>query len=597
VRRHVSRLTQVRVTRLTAFLLTAFVLAALARVALQFIGHDLGFDEAYILQAVDSLVGTRRYASFGAARGFGPWDFDPNLTTGPTLTLLLVPIWWITSGSLVAIRLVMLAIFVTYCGGVFVLTRGLSFRWAATGLLLTPAILVAPAYLGGALGELPGSALFVWAFVAVRSGRFRLAACLVGLTVQAKLAFLTMAVGVLFPIFWSLRRSRIATRSEILRLIGVALLPSMLFESWRFASLGGWSGYLNSIDELRAYVAEQNMDLFGGWTAGGRHLLKWNNFVALFPTPLWLLIIVSALLCLSELMCRLVGKRGNLPFLPFDYELIGAVVSGLVMFLGWWTQSVQDSPRQALAVVLVSVHSLLLFAARSVRTWSRPVRFYLSLPIAFLGLLAVTSAFGGPWKADVNPVSRSHQEIATLIREEKATSLLARGWFQFPELQLLARIPAVQWIEPDGQVAILDGELLYGGGVSEREFLASCDEVLLRVDWTVVCRPRVPDYAALRDVSVVTWGEQESRLGQTSNEQPNGFGGLWIMIEPEDPTALLALQVLIDGSQIEVGEISSDGSVITAFVPPSVYRTPGRHVIKLRNAITGQVIPVGEFTL
>jgi len=32
-------------------------------------------------------------------------------------------------------------------------------------------------------------------------------------------------------------------------------------------------------------------------------------------------------------------------------------------------------------------------------------------------------------------------------------------------------------------------------------------------------------------------------------------------------------------------------------VPPSVYRTPGRHVIELRNAISGQVTPVGEFTL
>ncbi|MGA0299336.1 MAG: hypothetical protein ACO3OI_09675, partial [Ilumatobacteraceae bacterium] len=60
---------------------------------------------------------------------------------------------------------------------------------------------------------------------------------------------------------------------------------------------------------------------------------------------------------------------------------------------------------------------------------------------------------------------------------------------------------------------------------------------------------------------------------------------------------LRAMQVFMDGTQIEVGDVAEDGTVITALVPPSVYRTPGRHVIELRNAISGQVIPVGEFTL
>ena len=69
------------------------------------------------------------------------------------------------------------------------------------------------------------------------------------------------------------------------------------------------------------------------------------------------------------------------------------------------------------------------------------------------------------------------------------------------------------------------------------------------------------------------------------------------MVEPEDPVALRAIQVFVDGTQIEVGDIAPDGKVITALMPPSVYRTSGRHVIELRNAITGQVIPVGEFTL
>ena len=584
-------------TRLASFLITAFVLAACARVALQFIGHDLGFDEAYILQAVDSLVGTRRYASFGVARGFGPWDFDPNLTTGPTLTLPLAPLWWVTSGSLVAVRLFMLAILLAYGAGLVVLTRGMSLRWALSGVVLLPAIFVASTHLGEALGELPGSALFVWAFVALRSGRFRVAACLVGLTVQAKLVFVTMALIVLVPVFWSLLRARQVTRTEVVRLIGLVSLPTMLFELWRLVSLGGVSGYRRSIDELRAYVTEQNVNMLGGWTSGGRHLLKWNNFVALLPGAMWLLILLSSLVGLYGILNRRVRRGGGRPLETIDYALIGAVVSGIVMFLGWWTQSVQDPARQVLAVVLVAVPALFLFAARVVSMSPRRVSIALTPVAAALILFAFTSALAGSWKVDSNPVSRTQQEVLGLVRDEEVTSILASGWYQFPELQLLTRVPAVQWIQPSGQVAILDKQFRDGGDVADADFLNGCESILLRRPDIVVCRPRVPEYSELDDLTVVLWGERDVRLGETSNPQRNGFAGLWIIIQPEDPVALRAIQVLIDGSQVQVGEISDDGTVITALVPPSTYRTPGQHVIELRNAITGQLIPVGKFTL
>ena len=584
-------------TRLASFLITAFVLAACARVALQFIGHDLGFDEAYILQAVDSLVGTRRYASFGVARGFGPWDFDPNLTTGPTLTLPLAPLWWVTSGSLVAVRLFMLAILLAYGAGLVVLTRGMSLRLASSGVVLLPAIFVASTHLGEALGELPGSALFVWAFVALRSGRFRVAACLVGLTVQAKLVFVTMALIVLVPVFWSLLRARQVTRTEVVRLMGLVSLPTMLFELWRFVSLGGVSGYRRSIDELRAYVTEQNVNMLGGWTSGGRHLLKWNNFVALLPGAMWLLILLSFLVGLYGILNRRVRRGGGRPLETIDCALIGAVVSGIVMFLGWWTQSVQDPARQVLAVVLVAVPALFLFVARVVSMSPRRVPIALTPVAAALILFALTSALAGSWKVDANPVSRTQQEVLGLVRDEEVTSILASGWYQFPELQLLTRVPAVQWIQPAGQVAIFDKQFRDGGDVADADFLNGCESILLRRPDIVVCRPRVPDYSELDDLTVELWGERDVRLGETSNPQRNGFAGLWIMIQPEDPVALRAIQVLIDGSQVQVGEVSDDGTVITALVPPSTYRTPGQHVIELRNAITGQLIPVGKFTL
>ena len=597
VHRNVSRVAVARWQGIVPVLLLASVLVALIRVCIQFIGHDLHFDEAYILQAVDSLVGSRHYASFGVARGFGPWEFDPNLTTGPALTLPLAPLWWVSSGSLVAVRVFMLALFFSYCAGLVVLTRGLPMRMALAALLLLPGIVVAPSYLGEALGELPGSTLFVWAFVALRAGRFRVAALLIGLSVQAKLVFLTMGIGVLVPVLWGLWRTHSVRRLELLKLSGLASLPTLLFEAWRLVSLGGWTGYQRSIDELRAYVSVQNVNVWGGWTEGGRHIVKWNSFVGLLPLAVWLLVGFSVLFCLYQFANRRLRRESVEPMSPLDYALLGAGVSGVVMFLGWWTQSVQDAPRQVLAVVLVSVPAVLVLAVRAFEAHPRRVPTSLWIAGALLALFGSASGWWSDWRFDVDPISESQREVLALLREENVSSILASGWYQFPELQLLARVPAVQWAEPDGQVAILDHHLRFGGGVSDSDFLGDCQSVLLRRPEVIVCRPDVPDYEALGDLSVVNWGERDARLGETSNPQVNGFGGLWIVVEPEDPIALRAIQVLVDGDQIEMGEVSSQGDVITALVPPWVYRTPGRHVIELRNAISGQVIPVGDFTL
>jgi hypothetical protein len=597
VHRIVSRAASTRWQEFVPILLLGSVGIGLTRVCIQFIGHDLNFDEAYILQAVDSLVGERRYASYGVARGFGPWDFDPNLTTGPALTLPLAPLWWASSGSLVAVRMFMFALFVAYCAGLVVLTRGLPKRTAMTALVLLPGVIVAPSYLGEALGELPGSMLFVWAFVALRSGHFRVAAFLIGLSVQAKLVFLTMGIGVLIPFLWSLWRTRSVRRAELLILSGLASLPTLVFEIWRLIALGGLTGYRGSIDELRAYISLQNVNVWGGWTEGGRHIQKWNFFVGLLPSAVWLLVILAVLFFLYELASRFLRRDSAAPMAPLDQALVGAGVSGVVMFLGWWTQSVQDPPRQVLAVVLVAVPAVFVLAVRAFEV--RPRRIPTSLWIAgvFLALVGSAPAWWADWRFDMDPISESQREVVALLSEENVSSILASGWYQFPELQLLARVPAVQWAEPDGQVAILDHHLRFGGGISDSDFLGDCQSVLLRRPEVIVCRPEVPVYEALSDLSVVNWGERDVRFGETSNPQINGFGGIWIVIEPENPVALRAIQVLVDGDQIEIGEVSSQGDVITALVPPSVYRTPGRHVIELRNAISGQVIPVGEFTL
>ena len=579
----------------------ALTVVAGIRVLLGFLGQDLWYDEAYALQGVDSLVGERRYATFGVIRGFGPWDFDPNLTTGPAVTVPLAPVWWVSAGSLLAIRLAMLGVFVTYCLGIVALARTVTRSLAVQSVVLLPALIIAPRHLGFALGELPGATFIVWSLVLSTRGRHGWSGLLLGLAVQSKLAFAPM-VSVIAAVM-VLQAFRRRDWLSALRIPLMVALPTLVFEAWRFWTFGGLVGYRRSIDEARSYIAEQNLNLYGHWTDNDAHWTKIGNFIGLLPGAGWVLLVSALMLVVLVAIRSRVARRSSGSRLaggggsPLSVVLGGALVGGVAVFLGWWTQSKQLGARQVVGVVLVTLPALLLLGWRATELIQARTRSFARGVALALALVLALHPLGSDWTIDLDPVSTTQAAVVEVLEDSQTTSLLARGFYQFPEFQLLARIPAVQWVEPAGQLAILDDELRFGGGVSDRDYLDACNEVLLRVDRVIVCRPKVPDYDALADLRVVAWGEQDARLGQTSNEQPNGYGGLWIMIEPEDPTTLRAIQVFVDERQIEVGDVAPDGSVITALMPPSVYRTSGRHVIELRNAITGQVTPVGEFTL
>lgn len=579
----------------------ALTVVAGTRVLLGFLGQDLWYDEAYTLQGVDSLVGERRYATFGVIRGFGPWDFDPNLTTGPAVTVPLAPVWWISGGSLFAIRLAMLGVFAAYCLGIVALTRTVTRSIAVQSVVLLPALIIAPEHLGFALGELPGATFIVWSLVLSTRGRHGWSGLLLGLALQSKLAFAPMVAVIAAVMVFQAGRRRDWLRAA--RILLVVALPTLVFETWRFWTFGGLTGYRRSIDEARSYIAEQNLNLYGHWTDNDAHWTKIDNFLGLLPGTGWILLTSALVLVLlvairSRVAWRSSGSRsaGGGSF-PLSVVLGGVLVGGVVVLVGWWTQSKQLGARQVVGVALVTVPALLLLGWRATELIQAQARSVARGVALALALALALHPLRSDWRLDVDPVSTTQAAVVEVLEDSQTTSLLARGFYQFPEFQLLARIPAVQWVEPAGQLAILDDELRFGGGVPDRDFLDACTELILRVDRTIVCRPKVPDYDALADLRVVAWGEQDARLGQTSNEQPNGYGGLWIMIEPEDPVALRAIQVFVDGTQIEVGDVAPDGKVITALMPPSVYRTSGRHVIELRNVINGQVIPVGEFTL
>ena len=135
--------THSRLFGLVVFGVVSATAVGTVRSVLNLSGRDVHFDEALILQTVDSLVGQRQYASFGVIRGFGPWQFDPNMTTGPVVALVAAPFWWISGGSIELLRLVMCVVALLYLGGVVALTGGSRNRALVASVCMLPFILTA----------------------------------------------------------------------------------------------------------------------------------------------------------------------------------------------------------------------------------------------------------------------------------------------------------------------------------------------------------------------------------------------------------------------------------------------------------------------
>ena len=591
--------THSRLFGLVVFGVVSATAVGAVRSVLNLSGRDIHFDEALILQTVDSLVGQRQYASYGIIRGFGPWLFDPNMTTGPVVALVAAPFWWISGGSIELLRLVMCVVALLYLSGIVALTRGSRNRALVTGVCMLPFIFAAETHFGEVLGELPGATLVVWATVMATRRRFLLAALLLGLAVQVKLLFAPFVAFGLVALVWQAREEQGRPFIRAVRLGAVAAVPTLAFELWRLVTFRGVSGYRRSIEEWRAYVARQNVNTWGSWRDSGMPGTKWDSFLGLMPLAAWLLVLLALIagVLLPALSRARRDSLGVHSELPPPSLLLGLLAGSAVMFLGWFTQSVQAYSRQVLPVVLLAVPSAVLLASRNFHLSPPKVRSVSGVLMLALTAVLALGQLGLAWHRPLSPFSDDQRAALDLIEESGATSLLANGWYVNPEYGMFARLPVTHWVQPMGQLAVVN-TLSGSVGVDPlAQFGLQCDRVLLRRPTLAVCEPEVPDYAELQTMRVVDWGEKDLELGVVSRKQVDGFGGLWMILEPEDPAALRAVQVLVDGYQIEVGEVTSDGSVITALVPPSVYRTPGRHVIELRNAISGQVIPVGEFTL
>jgi hypothetical protein len=577
---------------------------------------DLGFDEALIGQVVDSLVGRREYAFYGGASGTGPVPFSPGISTGAPVIIPAAVIWFITQGSLWTLRIVAIAWIVALLTGWWRLSAGRSTALPTFGLLVAALGMAGDRIsTGHMLGEIPATAMIVWALVLHGRSRRTFAYLLLGLAVLTKISMapVVVALGLAFmfcPAKGERVRDRLGDWRRLARVPAFALLPVLLFETWKVVSLGGVSGYRRWFDEFRFFVSSQNINTYSSWRAGGLLDSKLDSIRAILTNGLIVSVVVLVVARLVAWIWRwesdaspnhevtgsqeekdaLAGLAATLPLV--------AVVVGSVGLLGTWIlQSKLADPRQPLPgilLLLTGVVALLTGRSRSGGNngWLTGGAFGIAAVLVMLPTAL------GDWPDDLDMLHPDQRFVIEAIDRGDYTTIFADGFYENPEIQLAASIPAVPWLLPEGQLVVLgaaQAQFLYGSWESGEARYCAAEATRLRT--LTMCDSKDPDYATLGDFTVIDWGEKDAVLGVVSNEGIYGFGGIWTILEPEDPLALRALRLYVNDEPVGLGDIEPDGRVVTWSIPRYVYRTPGRYVLEYRNMVTGDVIPVGEFTL
>ena len=214
---HQNQLTMSIIEKWLAALLLAGSLLLLLTTSYHSVLIPIDYDEAYNLQVVDLLAKGQGYASYGALKGNGPWLFDPYITTGPVILGPLALLWSVTGGSLIAIRIFMLAFLWLYAFGLFYLLKSHKFGLMLSALAIGSSLCIINMQAGNVKGELPAAAAIIWAAWAVSKNRPLIAAIMVGMAIQIKLVYglAGLIILLLFFVFSLLSKDGIKLKSIV----------------------------------------------------------------------------------------------------------------------------------------------------------------------------------------------------------------------------------------------------------------------------------------------------------------------------------------------------------------------------------------------
>jgi len=570
-----------------------FAAASLLLLALSMASANLNFDEAYNLQVVDSMVGARTYASYGALDGTGPWAFDPHVTTGLPAMVPVAVAWWVSGGQLMSVRIVMLVWLGAYVWGCVKLWRpyaSAGHRRAQQLVICTPVLIIGFEDLGDFRGELPASTLVILALVALERRRFLIAGVLSALAVLTKLVLAAVIPLVLIGVFAGSARGR---ARNVLVAAGGSLGTVVVHEIFRLITVGGWREYQVSIVELRSFLQRQRIPDSVNWHSWGLLAERWESLAEVATWGFFVFMAVAiALAVMNPRDSRRLSSQG-----ASVTPLVLGVVLAPIMLAGWVLQSKSTAARQVVPVLLVAGPAMLSLVVRSVS--SRRLWLLSSVACGAIALAVVGGA-----RIDLDPLSPRQHVLQDELATMEPDLIFSNGWYQSPELQILLGVPATPW-PMESQVMVVgrtsgyddsddddSDDVVSPGPDAPWSPSEICGERFTVGD-VELCHVRVDRHSGDATPAVLNWGERSVEVGQVPNPQIDGQAGFWVVVESESRVALSPLRIRIAGRRLRGTEISPEGDLLTALAPPILFNDVGQLTAELENLDTGAVTPLG----
>ena len=494
-----------KIKRIFGFVVVTIPLGTIFLLLLINLKKPWEFDESYNLQIVQNLRSGNGYATNGAFRGSGPYLFDPYISTGPSV---LLPIWAVSTivqNTLLASRLVMAGYFVFMLTLLYQLVPKSNFGRFTYGLMLMAILPIVkatnPLFV---LGEPPAIAFFLLATVAMKRGKISLTGVALAAVVLCKINFVMAVLVFLFFALISLALDHRNGAQDLLRkamrLISSFVAPLLVFETYRFFSLGGLTAYRTNLRELRNFVDSQRLD---HWSTSAGFLGTKLTSIINIPGPLvWAAIGLCAIgMCFAITPNQ---KNNDLHKTENCHLLSPGIISGLIVVGTFLFLSAAPFARQAassfylllpflILIALDRLRFLTLQSSRRIRTIGALSILSIAIPLASQTLSTIKEGIQTVQASDFGSALNDQRVAAKVIRQSGATSISLDGWFQSPDYQLLSGVPAVSMPDSQGKMIKVVSSIKYVFFGTYEDFLSqkdSCSEVLYSSENVLVCWPK-----------------------------------------------------------------------------------------------------------
>jgi hypothetical protein len=601
----------VRLDSLLSRVLMTFSMLLLSLITYKELGRPIDYDEAYNLQVVDSMARGQGYASYGSLRGEGLWFFDPHITTGPAILIPLAAIWAVSDGSIWAIRLFMMIFLWGFVVAIYYLLKKTHDKWIVFSIALASFLSPFNLQAGKVLGELPAVTVLIVAAALITRHRYVFAAFMIGVVIQIKLVFglaglILLSAPLLNRVFDG---SRIRFNTILVMGIMVAT-PSIIFEFYRYYSFQSLQAYLYSIGEFKLFLHSQNINNFLGWSNPASMGAKFSGLYNLMPTVSWVAgALATSVIVISSCMYSRKYSNEIVRYQTNDSQLTRLVVvllwlAGASLLWGWITQSNQNSARQGLPYLLISFPMISVLCASycaelkhddNMSKWIFSQVIIASMVGLLMGALVLN--IKNVSAVDHSALLEDRAEVLRFLEKEKPNSVLVDGWWQNPEYQILTKIPFVPYKTGDAQMLLVQDYQKISPQSSWSIYKNQCADVVYSSDFNLLCW--LPDFRASKSsIEVLDWGPQRTKAGVVPNRQSSGVSGIWIKIKKNKAEPVDMVKVYFNTfSAYHPTHLQSNGEVITAGIPPWLFKRPGVFEVSLKNAATGQRTHVGYFTV